>query len=66
MKFSKKPWNSLIIIGGGIIAAEFVHVFSAMNTKVTIIEMLAYLVATEEPEVSEILEKSLINTLTYL
>ncbi len=55
-KFPKKPWNSLIIIGGGVIAAEFAHVFSAMNTKVSIIEMLPRLVATEEPEISEILE----------
>ena len=55
-KFPKKPWKSLIIIGGGIIAAEFAHIFSALGTEVTIIEMLPRLVSTEEPEVSRILE----------
>lgn len=55
-KFPKQPWKSLIIIGGGIIAAEFAHIFSALGTKVTIIEMLPRLVSTEEPEISKILE----------
>ncbi len=57
-KFPKKPWKSLIIIGGGVIAAEFAHIFSALGTEVTIIEMLPRLVATEEPEISELLEKN--------
>jgi dihydrolipoamide dehydrogenase len=55
-KFPKKPWKSLIIIGGGIIAAEFAHIFSALGTEVTIVEMLPRLVSTEEPEISHILE----------
>ncbi len=54
-KFPKVPWKSLAIIGGGIIAAEFAHIFSALGTKVTVIEMLPRLVANEEPEVSNIL-----------
>lgn len=56
-KFPKKPWKSLIIIGGGVIAAEFAHIFSAFGTNVKIVEMLPRLVPTEEPEISEILEK---------
>jgi len=56
-KFPKKLWKSLIIIGGGIIAAEFAHTFSTYGTDVTIVEMLPRLVYTEEPEISEILEK---------
>ena len=36
-RFPKKPWKSLTIIGGGIIATEFAHIFSAMGTQVTII-----------------------------
>jgi len=55
-KFPKTPWKSLVIIGGGIIAAEFAHVFSSFGTDVTIIEMLPRLVSTEEPEISEFLE----------
>jgi mycothione reductase len=58
-KFPKNPWKSLIIIGGGVIAVEFAHIFSAIGTEVTIIEMLPRLVATEEPEVSEFLKANL-------
>jgi len=57
-KYPEKPWKSLAIIGGGVIAAEFAHVFSALGTEVTIIEMLPRLVTTEEPEISEFLEKN--------
>jgi dihydrolipoamide dehydrogenase len=56
--FPKKPWRSLIIIGGGVIAAEFAHIFSAMGTDVTIVEMLPRLVVTEEPEISKLLERN--------
>jgi mycothione reductase len=55
-KFPEKPWESLIIIGGGVIAAEFAHIFSALGTKVIIVEMLPRLVMTEEPEISKFLE----------
>ncbi|MEJ2279814.1 MAG: FAD-dependent oxidoreductase [Candidatus Lokiarchaeota archaeon] len=54
-KFPKKPYNSLIIIGGGVFAVEFAHIFSAMGTEVTVIEMLPRLISTEEPEISEFL-----------
>jgi len=57
-RFPKKPWKSLIIIGGGVIAAEFAHIFSAIGTEITIVEMLPRLVVTEEPEISQLLEKS--------
>ncbi|MFX0002320.1 MAG: dihydrolipoyl dehydrogenase family protein [Candidatus Hermodarchaeota archaeon] len=56
--FPKKPWKSLIIIGGGVIAAEFAHIFSAMGTEITIVEMLPRLVITEEPEISMLLERN--------
>ncbi|MFX1469858.1 MAG: FAD-dependent oxidoreductase, partial [Promethearchaeota archaeon] len=65
-KFPKKPWKSLIIIGGGVIAAEFAHIFSAMGTKVTIVEMLPRLVITEEPEISQQLEKNFRKYMTVL
>ena len=55
-KFPKHPWHSLIIIGGGIIAAEFAHIFSAFGTDVTIVEMLPRLVSTEEPQISALFE----------
>jgi len=56
-KFPDRPWPSLIIIGGGIIAAEFAHIFSALGTKVTIVEMLPRLLAAEEPEISALVER---------
>jgi mycothione reductase len=56
-KFPRRPWPSLVIIGGGIIAAEFAHVFSAAGTKVTIVEMLPRLLATEEPQVAALVER---------
>ncbi len=58
-KFPKTPWKSLIIIGGGVVAAEFAHILSAVGVDVTILEMRSSLVATEEPEISEFLERNL-------
>ncbi len=52
-KFPARPWKSLIIIGGGLIAAELGHVFSAFGTRVTIIEMEPRLLPGEEPEVGD-------------
>lgn len=57
-KFPKKPWKSLVILGGGVIASEFAHIFSSFGTEITIIEMLPRLVATEEPEISSFLEEN--------
>ena len=57
-KFPETPWKSLIIIGGGVVAAEFAHILSAMGTKVTIVEMHPRLVTTEEPEISAFLESN--------
>ncbi|TFG04753.1 MAG: dihydrolipoyl dehydrogenase, partial [Promethearchaeota archaeon] len=65
-KFPKKPWKSLAIIGGGIIAAEFAHIFSALGTEITIVEMLPRLVTTEEPEVSRFLERQFRQYMTVL
>lgn len=65
-KYPKKPWKSLAIIGGGVIAVEFAHMFSAFGTDVTIVEMLPRLVSTEEPEVSEFLERNMGKSLKIL
>ena len=55
-KYPRRPWPTLAVIGGGIIAAELAHVFSAAGTKVSIVEMLPRLLAAEEPEVSALVE----------
>jgi mycothione reductase len=51
--------ESMVIIGGGYIAAEFAHFFEAMGTRVTVIQRNKRLVPDEEPEVSELLRSSL-------
>jgi dihydrolipoamide dehydrogenase len=58
LELKEKP-ESLIIIGGGYVAVEYAHFFAAMGTRVTIIEMLDRLAQSEEPEISQSLEKEL-------
>lgn len=53
-----KP-KSMLIVGGGYIATEFGHFFSAVGTDVTIIGRNPYLVKKEDPDVSDILKKEL-------
>ncbi len=52
----KRPPESLIIIGGGYIAVEYAHFFSAMGARVTIIEALESLISQEEPEIIDVFE----------
>ncbi len=59
-KFPKKPWGSLLIMGGGAIGAEFAHIFSSLGTRVTIIEMKPRLLSTEEEEISAFVQKQFI------
>lgn len=54
----EKPQN-LVIIGGGYIAVEFAHFFSAMGTKVTIIQRGNRLIPSAELELSQLLKKQL-------
>lgn len=56
-RFPDRPYESLAIIGGGPIGAEFAHIFSALGTRVTLIEARPRLLAAEEEEVSEFVEK---------
>jgi dihydrolipoamide dehydrogenase len=58
MNMQKTP-ESLICIGGGVIAVELACMFNALGTKVTIVEMLPALIANEDQEVSQALQKSL-------
>lgn len=58
LELKERP-ESLIIIGGGYIAAEYGHFFAAVGTRVTILEMADRLVLAEEPEISELLKKEL-------
>lgn len=58
LALTDKP-ESLVIIGGGYIAAEYAHFFSAMGTRVTILQRGDRLVKEEEPEISALLEKEM-------
>ena len=51
--------GSLAIIGGGYMAAEFGHFFSAMGTRVTIIGRNPQFLPQEEPEVSRLAKREL-------
>ncbi len=51
-KYPKRPWKSLIIVGGGAIGAEFAHIFSAFGAQVTVVEMKDRIIPTEEEEIS--------------
>ena len=53
--------ESMVIIGGGYIAAEYGHFFSALGTEVSIIQSRDRLLPGEEPEISEILAFDLAN-----
>ncbi len=58
--------GSLVIIGGGYIAVEYGHFFSAMGTSVTILEMADRLTLAEEPEISALLKTSLARRMEVL
>jgi dihydrolipoamide dehydrogenase len=51
--------ESIIIVGGGYIAAEYSHFFSAMGSKVTIIGRNPQFLPDEEPEVSALAKREL-------
>lgn len=51
--------KSLLIIGAGVIGCEFACIFKELGTEVTMVEMMPRAVLTEDPEISEILEKEL-------
>ena len=50
--------KELIVIGAGAIGVEFAFFYSALGTKVTIIEMLKHILPIEDEEISINLEKS--------
>jgi dihydrolipoamide dehydrogenase len=51
--------HSLLIIGGGYIAAEYGHFFAAMGSQVTVVQRGTRLVSNEEPDISDVLKKKM-------
>jgi mycothione reductase len=51
--------KSIIIVGGGYVAAEYGHFLSAMGAKVTIIGREPQFIPSEEPEISALAKKEL-------
>ena len=48
--------KSMIIVGGGVIGCEFASIFNSFGTKVTIVEMLPSIIATEDIHVIRFLQ----------
>ncbi|MFA6034011.1 MAG: dihydrolipoyl dehydrogenase [Myxococcota bacterium] len=49
---------TLLVIGGGVIGCEFADMYSRFGTKVTIVELLPRIIATEDPISSRSVAKS--------
>jgi len=56
--------QSMVIVGGGYIAAEYGHFLAAMGSKVTILGRNLQFVPQEEPEVSTLLKRELSKRMT--
>lgn len=58
--------ESIAVIGGGFIAAEYGHFFSAMGSKVTIIGRAAQFLPDEEPEIGSLAKRVLQKQMTII
>ena len=65
LKLRKLP-ESVAIIGGGYIAAEYGHFLSAMGSRVTIIGRNPQFIPEEEPEVSALAKRELRKNMTII
>jgi dihydrolipoamide dehydrogenase len=64
--YETKLPESIAIVGGGYIAAEYGHFLSAMGSKVTIIGRNPQFLPQEEPEISALAKKELAERITIL
>ncbi|HDK7173921.1 TPA: dihydrolipoyl dehydrogenase [Clostridium botulinum] len=51
--------KSIVIIGGGVIGIEFANIFNSLGCKVTVIEMLPFILPPVDREISQILKEKL-------
>ncbi len=57
--FPEKPYDSLLVIGGGATGCEFAHIFSAMGTRVTMAVLRGQLLRGWEKEIAESLRSQM-------
>lgn len=57
-KFPEQPYKSLTILGGGVIAVEFAHLFASYGTKVNIVQRNVALLPRMDREITQSLEKA--------
>jgi mycothione reductase len=58
LELEKRP-ESMIFVGGGYVGLEYAHFFSALDTRVTVVDRNLMLLHFEEPEISALLKKEL-------
>jgi len=51
--------KSLLIVGAGVIGCEFAFIYRSFGAEVTMVEMMAHAVSTEDEEMSALLEREL-------
>jgi dihydrolipoamide dehydrogenase len=51
--------KSLLIVGAGVIGSEFAFIYRSFGAEVTMVEMTAHAVSTEDEEMSQLLEREL-------
>src|SRR4051812_23910297 len=61
VKLTELP-SSLVVIGGGAIGCELAQVMALFGVRVTVVEVADRLIALEEPEAAEALEKAFAET----
>jgi dihydrolipoamide dehydrogenase len=49
----------MVIVGGGVIGCEVAHIFAAFGARVTVVELLDRILATEDKDVSRVVHRSL-------
>lgn len=59
LSYDGEPFDSLLIIGGGVIGVEFAGIYQAFGTKITILEALPSLIANMDKELGQSLKMSL-------
>lgn len=56
LEVKRRPPEKLLILGGGVVGVEFASIFQPLGVKVTVVEMLERIIASEDEEVSRRLD----------